>query len=120
MTTKETCPQRYLHTLEPGGYLAWQNWAREMRRTHDQQRCPGCGMYAIWVRRAGEAGQPHHDRRRRCSRALMQFTYTDHIGNVWCTQCERIIAFPTQAAAQNAADLHARTAPYDGKWVSQR
>ncbi len=28
--------------------------------------------------------------------------------------------WPTQAAAQNAADLHARTAPYDGKWVSQR
>ncbi len=28
--------------------------------------------------------------------------------------------WPTQAAAQNAADLHARTAPYDGKWVSGR
>jgi len=28
--------------------------------------------------------------------------------------------WPTQAAAQNAADLHARTAPYSGEWVSQR
>jgi len=29
----------------------------------------------------------------------MQFTYTDHIGNVWCTQCERIIAFPESVAS---------------------
>ncbi len=38
-----------------------------------------------------------------------------------CTEHGVVSAgWPTQAAAQVAADLHARTAPYDGKWVSQR
>jgi len=99
MRTKEACPERAQHTPEPDGYLQWHAWAREMGRTHDQRRCPGCGLYAIWVRRSGDAGQPHHDRRRKCSRALIQFTYTDHLGNTWCMNCDRIVAFPERAAS---------------------
>jgi hypothetical protein len=96
---KEDCPLRALHTPEPEGYIQWHAWAREMGRTHDQRRCDGCGLYAIWVRRAGEAGQPHHDGRMRCSRALIQFTYTDHLGNTWCQNCERIVAFAELVAS---------------------
>lgn len=33
-------------------YRDWQVRAVKMARTHDQQRCPGCGRWAIWVERA--------------------------------------------------------------------
>jgi hypothetical protein len=37
------------HTACPDGYLNWDAWAREMAKTHRQQRCPRCGLWAIWV-----------------------------------------------------------------------
>jgi hypothetical protein len=44
------CPQAELHF--PGvteGYIARQAWAEQMMKTHRQRRCPGCGLYKIWV-----------------------------------------------------------------------
>jgi hypothetical protein len=37
------------HTLCPEGYIQWHAWAEEMSRTHRQEKCAGCGLYAIWT-----------------------------------------------------------------------
>jgi hypothetical protein len=37
--------------VEPRGYVAWHEWAEEMSKTHVQKRCPGCGLFKIWVSR---------------------------------------------------------------------
>lgn len=37
------------HTPEPTGYLQWHAWAEEKAKTHIQERCPVCGLWAIWV-----------------------------------------------------------------------
>ncbi len=37
------------HTPHPQGYLQHAAWADEMLKTHRQQRCPICGLWAIWV-----------------------------------------------------------------------
>lgn len=44
----ESCAQSDLHTPAPAGYIAWQEWAEAMSRTHQQRPCPGCGQRAIW------------------------------------------------------------------------
>ena len=36
------------HTPAPSGYAAWHEWAERKSRTHDQERCPGCGLFKIW------------------------------------------------------------------------
>lgn len=43
------------HTLSPFPYLQWMAWAEEMAKTHDQTRCPDCGLWAIWVPKAKPA-----------------------------------------------------------------
>lgn len=43
-TTGECKP----HTPAPAGYLAWHEWAEKKSRTHQQGRCPGCGLFLIW------------------------------------------------------------------------
>lgn len=42
------CPN---HTIQPEGYLNWHSWAEEMSKTHKQIKCPGCGKYAIWIKK---------------------------------------------------------------------
>ena len=37
------------HTPSPPGYLDWHAWAERMAKTHKQQRCPECNLWAIWV-----------------------------------------------------------------------
>lgn len=49
MSAPDACP--HPHTPCPDGYLDWHLWAEEMRRTHVQARCPGCGLWALWVPR---------------------------------------------------------------------
>ena len=44
----EPCPRQELHTPAPSGYLQWHAWAQRMSKTHRQERCPGCDLYAIW------------------------------------------------------------------------
>lgn len=39
------------HTEGPGGYLSRLEWARQMTKTHTQTRCPGCGLWKVWVKR---------------------------------------------------------------------
>ena len=51
----ETCPNAAKHTPAPEGYLAWYAWAERKAKTHRQVRCAGCGLFALWVRKAGEA-----------------------------------------------------------------
>lgn len=46
------CPNEAQHTLGPDGYVAWSEWARKKRETHDQVRCDGCGLSHIWVPKA--------------------------------------------------------------------
>lgn len=40
------------HTVCPDGYTQWHAWAEQMNKTHEQRRCNGCGLYAIWEPRA--------------------------------------------------------------------
>lgn len=38
------------HTQEPPrGYLNWVVYAEHMSKTHRQERCRFCGLWAIWV-----------------------------------------------------------------------
>jgi len=37
------------HTPHPSGYLQFSNWAEEMSKTHRQERCPICGLWAVWT-----------------------------------------------------------------------
>lgn len=37
------------HTEFPSGYVEWFDWAMKKGRTHDQVRCPHCGLYCRWV-----------------------------------------------------------------------
>jgi len=39
------------HTPQPTGYLEWHEWADKKAKTHRQVRCPGCGLFQIWVRK---------------------------------------------------------------------
>ena len=39
------------HTPCPTGYVEWHFWAEKKTRTHEQERCPGCGRWAIWKRK---------------------------------------------------------------------
>ena len=43
--TTEACVP---HTPAPSGYVAWHEWAARKARTHEQHRCPGCGLLNIW------------------------------------------------------------------------
>lgn len=37
-----------LHAPAPPGYVAWHEWVERKARTHEQHRCPGCGLWKIW------------------------------------------------------------------------
>jgi hypothetical protein len=43
------CPYASSHTPGPAGYVAASEWAERMLTTHSQHRCPGCGLYQIWL-----------------------------------------------------------------------
>ncbi len=42
------CPNHAAHTPCPEGYIAWHSWAEKKSKTHQQERCPECGLFAIW------------------------------------------------------------------------
>lgn len=52
---RTVCPRFDLHDPhDPGGsgdYFAWWAYAELKSKTHRQQRCPGCGLWAVWVRK---------------------------------------------------------------------
>lgn len=39
------------HTPCPSGYVAKAEWAKLIMRTHKQVRCPGCGLWKVWVKK---------------------------------------------------------------------
>lgn len=39
------------HTKCPEGYIGWHMWAEKKVKTHKQERCPKCGLWAIWKRK---------------------------------------------------------------------
>lgn len=43
------CPERESHADAPWGYLQWHAWAEEMKKTHRQKRCEGCGRFLVVV-----------------------------------------------------------------------
>ena len=43
------CPNNANHTPMPIGYVARQEWAERMARTHTQITCESCGLWAIWL-----------------------------------------------------------------------
>ena len=44
-----TTPACVPHTPAPSGYAARHEWAERMSRTHEQQQCPGCGLWLVWT-----------------------------------------------------------------------
>ena len=36
---------------QPTGYVQWHKWAEKMTKTHEQIRCPDCGLFMIWVKK---------------------------------------------------------------------
>lgn len=43
------CPNRANHTPDvPQGYMQFYEWADNMRKTHTQTQCWGCGLWLIW------------------------------------------------------------------------
>lgn len=50
-TDSTPCPAPEQHTPCPSDYLAWHEWAERMQATHEQQQCPGCGLWMVWVPR---------------------------------------------------------------------
>jgi hypothetical protein len=49
MKDSENCSRADQHTPAPEGYMAWQDWARRMSKTHTQVICDGCLKYKIWI-----------------------------------------------------------------------
>ena len=50
---------RHYRGKQPTGYIAWQEWAELMSKTHDQILCPHCGRFAIWkLKPRGRRGAP--------------------------------------------------------------
>lgn len=48
----DACPKRLKHTVSPSGYVAWHEWAAEMKGDGYRARvCEGCGLYAIWEKK---------------------------------------------------------------------
>lgn len=43
------CPNAAQHEPWPTGYVAASDHADKMLQTHDQTRCPQCGLWAIWT-----------------------------------------------------------------------
>lgn len=49
------CPRAAeLHTPCPSGYTDWEDWAADKAKTHEQERCPECGLWAIWKPKRGK------------------------------------------------------------------
>lgn len=55
MAKPKPCPTPGRHTPVPPAaqsrYLDWHEWAEEKAKTHRQERCPGCGLFKVWVPR---------------------------------------------------------------------
>lgn len=49
LVVERTCPNWEQHTPAPRGYLDWHDWAKAMSKGFRQQKCSGCGLYAIWT-----------------------------------------------------------------------
>lgn len=43
------------HTPCPTSYVHWHHWAERKARTHRQEQCPACGLWAIWKRTVSRA-----------------------------------------------------------------
>lgn len=52
--TAEDCPDagRRDHPIPPSGYIDRSDWGEKKSKTHEQIRCPKCGFYAVWTRKA--------------------------------------------------------------------
>lgn len=52
-TCEDACALKAQHTPRPDGYLNFCDWAEAMAKTHRQTKCPGCGLFIVWVPRRG-------------------------------------------------------------------
>lgn len=43
------CSNRDKHTEGPEAYQGWHMWAMNKAKTHNQIRCNGCGLFAVWI-----------------------------------------------------------------------
>lgn len=55
--TLTTCPNVKDHTPSPEGYMPWMDWAERMAKTHKQVKCPGCGLWAVWIKKPTRAAK---------------------------------------------------------------
>lgn len=54
---RRPCVNEAAHTPSPTGYIAWTEWAEEMRKTHEQTRCEGCGLWLVWKEKTVEKAE---------------------------------------------------------------
>lgn len=45
------CPNEASHEAMPSDFSAIAGRMHVLSRTHDQHRCPGCGLHVIWLPR---------------------------------------------------------------------
>lgn len=48
----DECPDVRKHAKQPAGYIARLEWQEKRGKTHDCSRCPTCGYWAIYTKRA--------------------------------------------------------------------
>ena len=94
------CPQADQHTPAPRSYLAWHAWAEQKARTHNQQRCTGCGLYRIWTPRPAAPDLPPIEYRLIHKECLCCDGETLDCDCRWCRHNLRVIDRVTPAAVK--------------------
>lgn len=49
--TNLECIKGAEHTPTPQGYIEMHAWADKKLKTHINTQCPGCGLWAVWVKK---------------------------------------------------------------------
>ena len=53
-----TCAALCAHTPSPNGYTEKAAWFKRMGNTHKVERCPNCGLFAMWVPKKAQPADP--------------------------------------------------------------
>lgn len=49
MLGADACDEIERHTAHPADYVGHHLWAERMLKAHEQQQCPSCNYWAVWV-----------------------------------------------------------------------
>lgn len=58
----DKCPEKWRHAPDlPGmhdGYIQVDEWHEKKAKANDQQQCPACLLWVVWVPKAAPEGKP--------------------------------------------------------------